>query len=155
MRLLAAELMKIWTAPRTLLGVLLSEVAIVLVGALSTVHSAASGPVLPQSLERDLVSVLEHLLHEVVVDAPQIEKLRQVRGVPFALQIGFGNADVAAVEQPRCKTVIVKRHRRRRARLDAAQPQCAAVRQRDVERAASQPRAKAERQPDHFGKVRK
>ena len=66
--------------------------------------------------------VAEHRLDQVVIDAEQIEKLRQVRRVPFAAQIGFGDSDVAAVEQPRRKAVIVERHRRRRARLRAAEP---------------------------------
>ena len=57
MRLLAAELLKIWTAPRTLLGILLAEVAIVLVGVISTVHSAVSDLVLPARLARDVVGV--------------------------------------------------------------------------------------------------
>ena len=52
--------------------------------------------------------VAEHGLHQVVIDAEQIEKLRQVGRVPFAVQIGLGNADVAAVEQPRRKAVIVE-----------------------------------------------
>lgn len=55
MRLLAAELLKIWTAPRTLLGILLSEVAIVLLGVITTLHSAANDARLPKELARDLI----------------------------------------------------------------------------------------------------
>lgn len=55
MRLLAAELLKIWTAPRTLLGILLSEVAIVLLGVLPALHSAADDTTLPEQLARDLI----------------------------------------------------------------------------------------------------
>ncbi len=92
--------------------------------------------------------VAQHGLDQVVIDAEQIEELGQVGRVPFAVQIGFGDADVAAVEKPRRKAVIVKRHRRRRARLDAAEPDPAAVGQGDVEGAAPQLGAEAQRQPD-------
>jgi ABC-2 type transport system permease protein len=57
MRLLAAELMKIWTAPRTLLGILLSELALVLIGTISTLHSATNDPVLPERLGRDIATM--------------------------------------------------------------------------------------------------
>lgn len=57
MRLLAAELLKIWTAPRTLLGILLSETAIVLLAVITTLHSAAQDPVLPGQLARDIVDI--------------------------------------------------------------------------------------------------
>ena len=56
-RLLTAELLKIWTAPRTLLGILLAEVAIVLIGVITTVHSAVNDPVLPDGLARDVVGI--------------------------------------------------------------------------------------------------
>jgi ABC-2 type transport system permease protein len=59
MRLLSAELLKIWTAPRTLLGIVLSEVAIVLLGVISTLHSAVNGPVLPDRLAQDVVSIAD------------------------------------------------------------------------------------------------
>ena len=55
MRLLAAELLKIWTAPRTLLGILLSEVALVLLGVIPALHSAAGDATLPEELARDLI----------------------------------------------------------------------------------------------------
>jgi hypothetical protein len=80
----------------------------------------------------------EHLLDQIVIDAEEIEKAGQVGRVPFAVQVGFGDADVAATEQPRCKTVIVERHRRGWARLDAAEPQDAAVGKGDVKGAAPQ-----------------
>ena len=51
-----------------------------------------------------------HRLHPVLVDAEQIEELRKIGRVPFAAQIGFRNADVAAAQQPRCKTVMVDIH---------------------------------------------
>lgn len=57
MRLLAAELLKIWTAPRTLLGILLSQTAIILIGTISTLYSAANDPFLPPRLARDMVSI--------------------------------------------------------------------------------------------------
>ena len=50
MRLVTAELLKVWTAPRTLLGILLSEMAIVLIGTIATLHSAVNDPVLPPNL---------------------------------------------------------------------------------------------------------
>ena len=40
----------------------------------------------------------QHRLDQVVIDAEQIEELGQVRRVPFAVQISFGDADVAAVQ---------------------------------------------------------
>ena len=55
MRLLAAELLKIWTAPRTLFGILLAAVAIVLLGVIGALHSAVNDPQLPRHLARDLV----------------------------------------------------------------------------------------------------
>jgi ABC-2 type transport system permease protein len=57
MRLVAAELLKVWTAPRTLLGTLLSELAIVLIGTIATLHSAVNDPVLPQHLSRDIATL--------------------------------------------------------------------------------------------------
>ena len=57
MRLLGAELLKIWTAPRTLLGIVLAELAIVLLGTITTLHSATNEPVLPSSLSRDIATI--------------------------------------------------------------------------------------------------
>ena len=57
MRLVAAELLKVWTAPRVLLGILLSELAIVLIGTIATLHSAVNDPVLPQHLSRDIATM--------------------------------------------------------------------------------------------------
>jgi len=56
MRLVAAELLKVWTAPRTLLGILLSEMAIVLIGTIATLHSAVNDPVLPPNLNHDIAT---------------------------------------------------------------------------------------------------
>jgi ABC-2 type transport system permease protein len=68
MRLLAAELLKIWTAPRTLLGILLAEVGIVLIGVIGTLHSATSDVVLPNRLGRDVVGVADtSLLFAVLI----------------------------------------------------------------------------------------
>jgi len=63
MRLVSAELMKIWTAPRTVLGMLLAELVIVGIGTASTIDSHSSnesaGIVISQpSLESDLADVL-------------------------------------------------------------------------------------------------
>jgi hypothetical protein len=55
MRLLAAELLKLWTAPRTLFGILLAEVAFVLLGVIGALHDATNDVRLPQNLARDLV----------------------------------------------------------------------------------------------------
>jgi ABC-2 type transport system permease protein len=55
MRLLAAELLKLWTAPRTLFGILLAEIAIVLLGVIGALHDAVNDVRLPDSLGRDLV----------------------------------------------------------------------------------------------------
>ena len=57
MRLVAAELLKVWTAPRVLLGILLSELAIVLIGTIATLHSAVNDPVLPPHLSRDIATM--------------------------------------------------------------------------------------------------
>jgi len=58
MRLLAAELLKIWTAPRTLLGIVLAETAIVLLGVITTIYSAVNNEAaLPDRLERDVVGI--------------------------------------------------------------------------------------------------
>ncbi len=58
MRLLAAELLKIWTAPRTLLGIVLAQTAIVLLGVITTVRSAVQNEgSLPESLEMDVVGI--------------------------------------------------------------------------------------------------
>ena len=57
MRLVGAELLKVWTAPRTLLGIVLAELAIVLLGTIATLHSAANDPVLPARLSRDIATI--------------------------------------------------------------------------------------------------
>ena len=59
MRLLASELLKVRTAPRTVVGLLLGELAIVAIGTASTIDSAKSGPFgLSASLEQDLIGVV-------------------------------------------------------------------------------------------------
>ena len=40
---------------------------------------------------------------QVLVDAEEVEKLGQIGRVPFATQIGLGNADVAATDQAGCE----------------------------------------------------
>jgi len=55
--LIASELLKAWTTPRTLFGILLAELAIIGLGAAGTVDSAASSDPLPPSFEQDLISV--------------------------------------------------------------------------------------------------
>ena len=59
MRLFASELLKVWTAPRTLIGLVFAELTIVAIGTAGTIDSATSpspfGP--PPTLERDLVGV--------------------------------------------------------------------------------------------------
>src|SRR5215204_5049382 len=59
MRLVGAEVLKIWTAPRTLLGIVLAELAIVLLGTITTLHSATNDPVLPSSLGRDIATIAQ------------------------------------------------------------------------------------------------
>ena len=64
MRLVASELRKIWTAPRTVLGILLAELAVVAIGTASTIDSATTETppgfenLADTHLERDLVSVV-------------------------------------------------------------------------------------------------
>ena len=73
MRLIASELLKIRTAPRTVLGLVLAELAIVALGTASTIDSATSGGEglppgfdvevgLPPNLERDLIGVASSAL---------------------------------------------------------------------------------------------
>jgi ABC-2 type transport system permease protein len=57
MRLLGAELLKVWTAPRTLLGIVIAELAIVLLGTITTLHSATNDRVLPTTLARDIATM--------------------------------------------------------------------------------------------------
>lgn len=61
-RLIGSELLKIRTAPRTLLGLVLAELAIVAIGTASTIDSATESPPgleigTPPTLESDLISV--------------------------------------------------------------------------------------------------
>jgi hypothetical protein len=63
MRLLAAEFLKIRTAPRTVLGLVIAELAIVGIGTASTIASdTGSTPtgieIVPTNLERDLIDVI-------------------------------------------------------------------------------------------------
>ena len=95
---------------------------------------------------------------QLLVDAEEIEELRQVGRVPFAAQIGFRDSDVAAAQQPRRKAVVVDLHGGGRSRTVAAEPDHAAVGQGYVERAVLQFRTETQRQPDHagqFGKQRR
>lgn len=64
MRLIAAELLKIWTAPRTLLALVLAELAIVALGTASSIDSWQSEPpFLPsRNLARDLIGVVSSSL---------------------------------------------------------------------------------------------
>ena len=68
MRLIASELRKVWTVPRTVLGILLAELAVIVIGTASTIDSdtgsnAPPGFVVPQpNLERDLVAVVASAL---------------------------------------------------------------------------------------------
>jgi ABC-type transport system involved in multi-copper enzyme maturation permease subunit len=57
MSLVASELLKVWTAPRTLLGILLSELAVVLIGTIATLHAAVTDPVFPPQLSRDIATM--------------------------------------------------------------------------------------------------
>jgi hypothetical protein len=69
MRLLGAELLKIKTAPRTLVGLLLAELAIVAIGTASTIDSALNSGAPPgfeapplRNLESDLIGVVSSSL---------------------------------------------------------------------------------------------
>ena len=57
MRLVGAELMKVVTAYRTFLGIVLAELGIVLLGTIVTVRDAANDPFLSPRFERDLVGI--------------------------------------------------------------------------------------------------
>ena len=94
---------------------------------------------MPDGLEGARQRVAEqHGLHPVLIDAEQIEELREVGRVPFAAQIGFRDADVAAAQQPRGEAVIVDLHGGGGARRIAAQPHNATVGQGYVEGAVLQ-----------------
>ena len=109
----------------------------------------------PQVLQHaDQRLVAEQRLDQIVVDAEQIEELGQVRRVPFAPQIAFRDADVAAFGEAPCETVAVDGHGSGGAGLGAAAADHAAVRQRHVQRAAPQPCREAECQTDKTGEVR-
>ena len=64
MRLISSEVLKIWTAPRTVVGMLLAELVIVGIGTASTIDSdtGSNAPpgfrVPPPPLERDLIDVI-------------------------------------------------------------------------------------------------
>ena len=57
MRLVGAELLKLVTAYRTILGIVLAQTAIVLLGTIVTVYDVANDPALPQNFGRDLVGI--------------------------------------------------------------------------------------------------
>jgi ABC-2 type transport system permease protein len=58
MRLFASELLKVWTAPRTVFGILLAELVIVALATVAHVHSARNSNPLPVHFVRDLVSIV-------------------------------------------------------------------------------------------------
>src|SRR5215471_10162273 len=99
--------------------------------------------------------VAEHGLDQLVIDAEQVEKLRQVWRVPVAVEVGLGDSDVAAVEQPRGEAVVADHHRRRRSWLEPAKPNHAAVRQGNIKRATPKSRAKSKREPNQARQVGK
>jgi ABC-2 type transport system permease protein len=57
MRLVGAELVKVVTAYRTFLGIVIAELGIVLLGTIVTVRDAANDPFLPPRFEQDLVGI--------------------------------------------------------------------------------------------------
>lgn len=57
MRLVGAELLKVVTAYRTFLGIVLAQTAIILLGTIVTVNDVADDPALPEGFERDLVGI--------------------------------------------------------------------------------------------------
>lgn len=57
MRLFFSELLKIWTAPRTIFGILLAELAIVALATAADVHSVRNNNPLPPFFVSDLVSI--------------------------------------------------------------------------------------------------
>ena len=94
---------------------------------------------MPDGLEGACQRVADqHGLHPVLVDAEQIEELREIGRVPFTAQIGFRNADVAAAQQPRGEAVVIDCHGCGGSGTVATQPDRTAVGQRYVERAMLQ-----------------
>jgi ABC-type transport system involved in multi-copper enzyme maturation permease subunit len=57
MRLFGSELLKVWTAPRTVFGILLAELVIVALATIGDVHSNRNNNPLPPHFVRDLVSI--------------------------------------------------------------------------------------------------
>ena len=57
MRLVGAELLKVVTAYRTFLGIVLAQTAIILLGTIVTLNDVADDPALPEGVERDLVGI--------------------------------------------------------------------------------------------------
>lgn len=57
MRLFASELLKVWTAPRTIFGILLAELAIVTLATIGEVHSQRHSNPLPPFFARDLAGI--------------------------------------------------------------------------------------------------
>ena len=55
-------------------------------------------------------AVLEHLRDHLVIGAEEFEEVREVRCLPLATQIGFADADVAAMHKAARKPEIVDRH---------------------------------------------
>jgi hypothetical protein len=101
---------------------------------------------LPQPYER---TVLEHLGGEVVVDAEQQQELREVRSLPLTAQVGLRDPDVAAADEALGESEIPDEHHRLRPRLEAAEPQTAAVGKPHLQGAAVQPRCKRQCEPCH------
>src|SRR5215475_11446109 len=88
-----------------------------------------------------------------MIDAEQVEELREIRRLPIAIEIGFRDTDIATLEEPRREIVIFEHHAGGGRRFEAAQTNYTAVGQSDVKRTALQSRGEAKRQPYDAGQV--
>src|SRR5215475_6593707 len=84
-----------------------------------------------------------------MIDAEQVEELREIRRLPIAIEIGFRDTDIATLKEPRREIVIFEHHAGGGSRFEAAQTNYTAVGQSDVKRTALQSRGETKRQPNH------
>ena len=103
--------------------------------------------------ETDEWLILEHLGNEEVVGAEETQKFREIGGLPFAAQKGFGNADVSAFQDTLGEVVIIDDHFRRRARSEATEFEGAAIGKTDEKCAILDARCERECVADKKGQT--
>ena len=98
--------------------------------------------ILPKSRQRGMG---QHALDRIMVGRKDLQKLRDVRAVPFAADIGFRKADIAAADEAPSEGEGSHHQRALRPGLGSAEPQIASVGEYDSEDAALEPQRIAER----------